>query len=210
MVRRVARIVGLLTVPSLLAVGLLAAPTVLAGDPCYHGFDLPARTVGTDAQIKLAPCAFAPTVTRIAPGSTVTFFNGPDFTHLITGANQEWGSRDLEVQPGQTVSYSFDKPGVYPYSCALHRGMSGTIVVGDPETALAAGATTGGSTSGGGGTDASATSAEAAGAESQTSSMAGLGPVALGAGAGIVIGAAAVALAVRRRLVAQEPLVHAD
>jgi plastocyanin len=114
----------------LLLVGLVGAPTVLAGDPCYHGFDMPARSVGSDTQIKVAPCAFGPTVSYVATGSTVTFFTGPGFTHLITGANQEWGSRDVELQPNQTVSYRFDTPGIYPYACALHRGMSGTIVVG--------------------------------------------------------------------------------
>jgi plastocyanin len=117
----------------------VAAPAVVAGDPCYHGFELPTRSEGTDPQIKLMPCAFAPTVVRVAPGTTVTWFNGPDFTHLITGADQEWGDRDVEVQPGKQVSYRFDKAGVYPYACALHRGMSGTIIVGDVRTAAAAG-----------------------------------------------------------------------
>jgi plastocyanin len=136
----------------LLLVGLAAAPTAIAGDPCYHGFVVPPQSVGSDTEIKVAPCAFGPTVSYVAVGSTVTFFNGPDFTHLITGANQEWGSRDVELQPSQKVSYRFDKPGIYPYACALHRGMSGTIVVGNPSPpggadAAAAAAT---STSGGG------------------------------------------------------------
>ena len=49
---------------------------------------MPASTTEATTQIKLMPCAFAPTVTQVATGSTVTFVNGPDFTHLITGANQ--------------------------------------------------------------------------------------------------------------------------
>ena len=113
-----------------LLLGFAAAPVAVAGDPCYHGFDIPPRTEGAETQIKVAPCAFAPTVTHVAVGSTVRFFNGPDFTHLITGANAEWGSRDVEVKPGQEVSFTFNKAGIYPYACALHRGMSGTIVVG--------------------------------------------------------------------------------
>ena len=115
----------------LLLVGFVAAPTAVAGDPCYHGFDIPARTEEAATQIKVAPCAFGPTVARVAVGATVTFFNGPGFTHLITGANGEWGSKDVEIEPGQQVSYTFTKPGIYPYACALHRGMSGAIVVGN-------------------------------------------------------------------------------
>jgi plastocyanin len=115
----------------------LAAP-VAAGDPCYHGFDIPDRTESTDPQVKLLPCAFAPTVVRVAPGTTVEFFSGPYDVHLITGAGQEWGSRDEEIQPDSTVSYRFLRAGTYPYACALHRGMSGTIVVGDGIAAKAA------------------------------------------------------------------------
>jgi plastocyanin len=108
----------------------LAAP-VAAGDPCYHGFDIPPLTEGTDPQVKLLPCAFAPTVVRVAPGTTVEFFSGEFDVHLITGAGQTWGSRDDEIQPNSMVSFQFLRPGTYPYACALHRGMSGTVVVGN-------------------------------------------------------------------------------
>ena len=143
MSRRLASILAPLAV---LALALAAAPVAVAGDPCYHGVEIPARTEAAENEIKVAPCWFGPTVSHVAIGSTVTFFNGPDFRHLITGANAEWGSRDTELQPGQQVSYRFDKPGIYPYACALHRGMSGVIVVGDVAAPAAAGpATAGGS-----------------------------------------------------------------
>jgi plastocyanin len=122
-----------------LILGSFAAATpVAAGDPCYHDFDIPPRSEGTDPQVKLLPCAFAPTVVRVRPGTTVEFFSGPYDVHLITGAGQEWGSRDDEIQPNSMVSYRFVRAGTYPYACALHRGMSGTIVVGDGIAASAA------------------------------------------------------------------------
>ena len=133
------RIIGLIAAALLALPWLAAAPFVAAGDPCYHGFEVPAATVGTGTDVQLSPCAFAPTVTSVAVGETVSFHNGPDFTHLVTGANQSWGSRDVEIQPNRTVSYTFDEPGVYPYACALHRGMSGAIVVGSTSAMLPAG-----------------------------------------------------------------------
>lgn len=114
------------------------ATPVAAGDPCYHDFDIPPLTEGTDPQVKLMPCAFAPTVVRVAPGTTVKFYSGPYDVHLITGAGQEWGSRDDEIQPDSMVSFRFLRAGTYPYACALHRGMSGAIVVGNGITAKAA------------------------------------------------------------------------
>lgn len=128
---------GLVGAAAVVLLGLIATPTTLAGDPCYHGFEIPPLTDAVETQIKVAPCYFAPTVAHVPVGATVTFFNGPDFTHLVTGANAKWGSRDVELKPGQTVSYQFDAPGTYPYACALHRGMSGTIVVGDATGAAA-------------------------------------------------------------------------
>ena len=103
----------------LAALGLLlgsfaVASPVAAGDPCYHGFDLPPLTEGIDPQVKLMPCAFAPTVVRVAPGTTVEFFSGPYDVHLITGAGQEWGSRDDEIQPDSMVSFRFLRAGPIP------------------------------------------------------------------------------------------------
>ena len=199
MSRRIAALVGLLALPALLLIGLAAAPAVSAGDPCYHGFTIPPRTTASEVQIKVAPCAFAPTVTTVAVGSTVTFFNGPDYTHLITGANAEWGSRDVELRPDEEVSYRFDKAGVYPYACALHRGMSGTVIVGDPAVALAGTVTDDSAGSSGGVSNAGSTIAPPPTADSGATS--GLPPVALvlGAGAGVFIGAAATWLVMRRR-----------
>ncbi len=143
--RRLAAPLSLLTLASGLLLWLAAVPAASAGDPCYHDYVLPSDTSASTTQVKLLPCAYSPTVTVVRVGATVTFANVTDFTHLVTGANQAWGSRDAEVAPGKTVSYTFDQAGTYPYACALHRGMSGTIIVGDatPAAAVAGAGTTG-------------------------------------------------------------------
>jgi plastocyanin len=192
MIRRLASIAALLSLASfalvVAPVALVAAPVALAGDPCYHGFESPTRMDEATADIKAMPCAFAPTVARIPVGGTVTFYNGESFSHLVTGANQEWGSRDTELRPGQEVSYTFAAAGIYPYACALHRGMSGVIIVGG-ETASAAGAGSARTTTVAGAADTRAPRAESA-----------LAPVVAGAAIAIVAGAAVIAR--RRRPVA--------
>ena len=125
------RLIGVLAgLGLLLGTLLFSAAPALAGDPCYHGFAMPALDEGDEPEIKMAPCAFSPAVVRVAPGTTVEWFNDQE-EHLVTGANQEWGSRDISVAPRGTVAYRFDRPGTYPYACAIHRGMSGVVVVGD-------------------------------------------------------------------------------
>jgi plastocyanin len=181
---------------SMLALWLVAVPMVSAGNPCFHDFKMPATSSGSDTEIKLEPCAFAPTVTSVAVGSTVTFRNGPTFAHLITGANQAWGSREVEVQPNKTVAYAFDKAGTYPYACALHPGMSGVIVVGDTASAGTGAAGVGAATP-----DAPSAGSAAATSASTTDS---LGLVAISAGVGLVVGAVVVWVSMRRRTVRRD------
>ena len=194
--RHLAKLLGLAATTLFAMVWLIAAPGASAGDPCYHDFTMPATTIGEETQIKLMPCAFAPTVAQVPVGSTVTFFNGPDFAHLVTGANQAWGSRDTEVKPGGTVSYTFDKPGVYPYACALHRGMSGTIVVGDVVPANRVGVP---------GARAITTGADASQTTAGAGSLEGPAVLGLAVASGVIIGAAMVVLASRRRRRHGEP-----
>lgn len=192
--RRRSAFVGFLAATTTLLLWLSTAPLTSAGDPCYHGFTMPEDTAGSDAQVKLMPCAFAPTVTSVSVGSTVTFLNGPDFTHLITGANQAWGSRDVELAPNRTVSYTFDTAGVYPYACALHRGMSGVIIVGG--AAAAAGGSTG--ASGGVSTTSTPGATPTAGTQDDPTIRV-VAIAAISAVAGAAAGAAVAAFAVRRR-----------
>jgi plastocyanin len=217
--RRLTALLGLVATGTVLAVWLVAAPIVSAGDPCYHGFDMPKDTAATATEVKLLPCAFAPTITTVPVGAKVTFVNGPDFTHLITGANQAWGSRDVELTPGKTASYEFDTAGVYPYACALHRGMSGVIVVGDAATALATATRTGAGTASGTttGTTTGSTGGDANGAGSTTTATSPASTTAasnleipavaaFSALAGGLIGAAVAWFALRRRTSTEKPV----
>jgi plastocyanin len=141
----------LLATTGLLALTLGMAPAVAAGDPCYHGYTIPPTTSAETSTITLEPCAFVPTTARVAPGTTVTFQNGSEFAHLVFGANAAWGDRDVELVAGATRTVRFDQPGIYAYSCAIHRGMTGVIVVGEPDlsdVASAASTSTGGSDQG--------------------------------------------------------------
>ena len=131
-----------LSATTILAVAALAAladaPAVLAGDPCFHGYTIPATTTETASAVRMEPCAFVPTNVRVAAGATLTFTNTSGDDHLLTGANQAWGDREKKVLPGESVSVTFEQPGVYAFSCALHAGMSGAVIVGDGGGAPAA------------------------------------------------------------------------
>jgi plastocyanin len=129
---RPAGVAARLAVALALALGSLAAPAVvLGGDPCFHDESRPALGSGTGTTVKLDTCAFFPAIARVVVGTTVTFLNGSELPHLVTGANLGWGSHTTNLAPGASIRYRFDEPGVFPFSCMLHPGMTGAIVVGD-------------------------------------------------------------------------------
>ena len=121
------------TFTGVLALMLLAAPLAAAGGGCINRN--PAND-GALATIQIKDCAFAPTVTRVAVDSEVTWKNVDFLPHVISGVG--WGSVEgyantagSMLNPGGSFSFTFTKPGLYPYACFLHPGMSGVVIVGD-------------------------------------------------------------------------------
>jgi plastocyanin len=106
----------------------------MAGGGC-HGGELTTATEGSATVVKIDGCTFAPTVTRVPVGAEVTFLNTSVAPHDVTGRNREWGTPSLGV--GASFANRFGKAGVYPYSCSLHPGMAGVVIVGSPVAAAA-------------------------------------------------------------------------
>ena len=128
---------------------LLAMPVAVAAGGCVN------QSLANDGAvptIAIKDCAFSPTVSRVPVGATVSWKNVDKLPHVISGVG--WGSVSGYVaagvpmlQPGETFSHTFTTPGLYPYACYLHPGMSGVVIVGDSDAA-ATSTTTSQSTSG--------------------------------------------------------------
>jgi plastocyanin len=73
--------------------------------------------------------AFAVTELKVKAGDTVSFKNNDPFAHNIFSLS-DTKSFDLgSYQQGQTRKVVFDKPGTVEVECALHPGMTMTILV---------------------------------------------------------------------------------
>uniref|UniRef100_UPI002589A9E7 cupredoxin domain-containing protein n=1 Tax=Thiomonas sp. TaxID=2047785 RepID=UPI002589A9E7 len=70
---------------------------------------------------------FHPDSVTVAPGTTVTWTNDDAFGHTTTSDAKLWDSGVLA--PGKSFSRTFDKPGSFPYHCAVHTFMTGTVTV---------------------------------------------------------------------------------
>jgi plastocyanin len=131
--RRHARLL-IASVPLLVVVGLAAAGVATAGGGC-HAATEPIASEGNSATVKIDGCTFAPTITHVAVGTEVRFINASGVPHDVTGRKSAWASDTLD--DGATYKHRFIEPGLYPYSCSLHPGMAGVVVVGSPDLSLA-------------------------------------------------------------------------
>ena len=71
--------------------------------------------------------AFAPSPIALTSGQTVTFTNEDGVSHTVT---LDDGSCDTgPITGGATAGLTFSEAGTYPFHCAIHPSMTGTIEV---------------------------------------------------------------------------------
>jgi plastocyanin len=71
--------------------------------------------------------AYAPDELNVAVGTAVTWMNTDSIAHTSTSNAAGWDSGI--VAPGGAFSFTFQTAGTFPYHCAIHPGMIGTVVV---------------------------------------------------------------------------------
>ena len=109
---------------------LLPAAPARAGGGCHGGPTNDVKGEKVHNTVDLEGMCFVQTIIRVQPGQSITWKNGDQMDHMVTGAGVTWGSLE-NLRPGRTVTYRFDRAGVYPYACMIHAGMVGAVVVGD-------------------------------------------------------------------------------
>jgi plastocyanin len=108
-------------------IGGVSMQAAQAGGSC-HAVSSSAKGV----QVELSSLCFQPTVLYAKPGQSVTWTNNDAGTaHNVTGLGFSWGSNG-DLYTGDAFTHAFAREGVYPYSCFLHPGMVGAVVVESP------------------------------------------------------------------------------
>lgn len=85
-----------------------------------------AVTIPMGAEV-LGNRSFAPDALDIAVGTTVTWTNTDSTSHTTTSNASGWDSGI--IAPGRQFSFAYQTAGTFPYHCAIHPGMVGTVVV---------------------------------------------------------------------------------
>lgn len=102
----------------LLGAALLGAATGLAR----------AADAGGSMTVEIRNFAFVPATITVPAGTRVVWTNHDDEAHVVvstTAAFKQSGALDTDDQ----YALVFDKPGSYPYFCAIHPMMRGTVIV---------------------------------------------------------------------------------
>ena len=109
-----------LTALVLVALGLLfAASPNFAGNTTQPGA----------TNVKIDNFSFTPPTLTVTAGTTVTWTNGDDIPHMVVSADDPKEFKSKVIDTDEKFSYTFAKPGTYPYFCSIHPKMTGTIVV---------------------------------------------------------------------------------
>jgi plastocyanin len=119
--------------PSKRLVGCLIAWLATCGSiGAVSAADAPASQ--PSAQVVIDNFTFTPQTLTIAPGTKVTWTNHDDIPHTATSNVKPRLFNSGPLDTDQQFSFVFDKPGVYPYFCAVHPHMTGQIIVQPMET----------------------------------------------------------------------------
>jgi plastocyanin len=79
------------------------------------------------AEVKIDNFSFGPSDVTVAAGTTVTWVNRDDIPHTVVSTDKVFKSKVLDTD--EKFSFTFSKPGTYPYFCSIHPKMTGKVIV---------------------------------------------------------------------------------
>jgi plastocyanin len=79
------------------------------------------------AEVKIDNFSFGPATLTVSAGTTVTWTNRDDIPHTVVSDDKVFKSKVLDTD--EKFSYTFSKPGSYPYFCSVHPKMTGKVIV---------------------------------------------------------------------------------
>ena len=107
-----------------LPVGVGLALCVTAGRKVQS---LPQQPSSAPVEVKIDNFTYTPVTVTIAAGTTVKWTNRDDIPHTVVNDDQKFQSKTLDTD--ESYTYTFTKPGTYPYFCSIHPKMTGKVVV---------------------------------------------------------------------------------
>ena len=86
-----------------------------------------AEVHAADVEVKIDNFTFGPQQVNVKVGDTVIWTNRDDIPHTVMSKTMIFRSKVMDTD--DKFSFTFTRPGNYPYFCSLHPHMTGAIVV---------------------------------------------------------------------------------
>jgi plastocyanin len=77
--------------------------------------------------VKIDNFSFGPADLTVRVGTTITWMNRDDIPHTVVSPDKVFKSTVLDTD--EKFSFTFSKPGTFPYFCSIHPKMTGKVVV---------------------------------------------------------------------------------
>jgi len=87
----------------------------------------PAGDLKTGNVITIQNLAFSPNTIEVAAGETVTWENKDSMPHTASADDKSWDTG--KINPGDSGTFTFSRPGAFTYHCNFHPDMKGAVVV---------------------------------------------------------------------------------
>ena len=105
---------------------VIAAAAFVGGGPRSAAASA-AQAPASAAEVKIDNFSFGPATLTVPAGTTVTWTNRDDIPHTVVSDDKVFRSKVLDTD--EKFSFTFTKPGTYPYFCSIHPKMTGKVVV---------------------------------------------------------------------------------
>jgi plastocyanin len=80
-------------------------------------------------EVKIDNFSFAPATLTVAVGTTVTWTNRDDIPHTVVSTDDPRAFKSKVLDTDENFSYTFTKPGTFPYFCSVHPKMTAKVIV---------------------------------------------------------------------------------
>lgn len=106
---------------------MVAVATVLCASSRTTLASGPQAKPPSTVDVSIDNFSFTSMTLTVAAGTTVTWTNKDDVPHNVISTDKLFASPVLDTD--EKFSYTFTKPGAYPYYCSIHPKMTAKVVV---------------------------------------------------------------------------------
>jgi len=93
------------------------------------GFVASAQQKLETTEVKIDNFTFGPAALTVPVGTTVTWINKDDIPHTVVSTDDPKAFKSKVLDTDEKFSFTFSKPGTFPYFCSIHPKMTGKVIV---------------------------------------------------------------------------------